>query len=486
MGMGGAGIAGVADYAAFFVNPAGLGYFQSSMIGGALHSAYTIDESIYRTPGFSAALNQSTNRTNPGNIALLYKIPTVRGSFVIGGAYQHVNTFERHLRFVGTNTTSTVTTSFLPFNDEFALGKNNSLDFLADIPFAAFNGGVIEYFPEFLEDDPDAYPFLEAVVPGSTIEQIGSVIEKGRVHEINFGGAAEAVRGLMVGISFNFPIGTYEYSNLFTEDDFNNENRAEHYSVILDDGRLLEGFDFLEMRDYITSRINGGNGRIGVTYNFTQNVRLGAVLESPTYYNIREEYGRQFDTFFDDGGRLSYGSKVDDVGTGIFEYRILTPWRWGFGGSFSTPNLTVLADVEFVDWRQLELESRTERGLFDEINRSIREQYTSALNTRLGLEYQVNGVMLRGGFAYQPDPLDLDLRRGDGTQLDRDKIFVSAGLGYRYQNQFQIDFGWMQGRFDSFYSAYPEDNLGPRQDEVLIVDEKIIQNQFVVGVSVFF
>ena len=44
----------------------------------------------------------------------------------------------------------------------------------------------------------------------------------------------------------------------------------------------------------------------------------------------------------------------------------------------------------------------------------------------------------------------------------------------------------MQGRFDTAFSAYPEDELGARQDDVLLIDEEVTQNQFVVGVSFFF
>ena len=77
-----------------------------------------------------------------------------QGAFVVGVGFNQVNSFERDLRFTGTNTNSTISTSFLPFDGEYTLDGNGNLDALNDLPFAAFNGGVIEFFPEFLEDDP--------------------------------------------------------------------------------------------------------------------------------------------------------------------------------------------------------------------------------------------------------------------------------------------------------------------------------------------
>lgn len=487
IGLAGAGTAGLADYGALFANPAGLAYFRTSAAGGALHSVFTNDESFYQTPGFSRTLDEDLSATRLGNLAYVYKAPTRRGSFVMGIAFNQVNAFERDLRFSGENGTSTISTSFLPFNDEFDLTGNNGLDYLADLPYAAFNGGVIEFFPEFLDEDPGAYPFLEAVVPGTTIEQSGSVIEEGRMSEVSVGGAVEAAPRVMIGLSANLTFGTYDYSSTFEEVDFANENTAADYSVLLDNGSLLEGFDFLSYRQFLETDLVGINLRGGVSFAVSPNVRFGVTIESPTYYAVDETYGARFETVFDDGGALTYGDQLDDVGNGEFEYDITTPWRLGVGIAFSQDQFTIMADAEFVDWSQLELDASTDRSFFADLNRSIADNYEQVVNARVGLEYRVpGGLILRGGFAYQPDPLDAQLQKADGTELNRDKVFFSAGLGYRFENQFQIDFGWMQGRFDTAYSAYPEDNLGPRQDDLLLVDEQVVQNQFVIGVSVFF
>lgn len=485
MGLAGAGIGGVADYSALFTNPAGLGFFQKSSFSGALHSVYATDASFYRTPGFSSTLDEDVSQTHLGNLAYVYRAPTQRGSFVIGAAFNQVNSFERDLRFFGTNATSSISTSFLPFNDEYDLDAGDNLDVLADLPFAAFNGGLIEFFPEFLDEDPNAYPFLEAVAPGTTIEQTGSVIEQGRMNEVSVGGAIEASRGTMVGVSVNLVFGEYTLASAFEEADAFDENGPDEYSVLLDDGSLLEGFDFLSYRQRLESDLLGVNARVGLSSEVASNIRIGLTVETPTFYTVEETFGAEYETFFDNGGSLFYGDRLDDVGNGEFDYEITTPWRFGVGIGFHSDVVAVMADAEFVDWSQLELNADTDRAFFADLNRAIEEDYEAVVNGRLGVEYRLGSLMLRGGVAYKPDPLDVVLRKSDGSELDRDKLFFSAGLGYRFDN-LQVDFGWLQGRFDSAYAAYPEDDLGPRQDDVLLVDEEVSQNQFVVGVSVFF
>ena len=485
IGMAGAGIGGVADYSALFTNPAGLGFFRKSSFSGALHSVYATDQSFYSTPGFSSTLDEDVSETHLGNLAYVYRAPTQQGAFVVAVAYNQIHSFERDLRFAGENAVSTISTSFLPFDDEYDLDAAGNLDVLADLPFAAFNGGLIEFFPEFFDEDPNAYPFLEAVAPGTTIEQTGSVIEQGRMNEVSFGGAVEASRGTMVGVSVNLVFGEYTLASSFEEADVFNENGADDYSVLLDDGSLLEGFDFLSYRQRLESDLLGINVRVGLSAEVASNIRLGLTVETPTFYTIDEVFGAEYETFFDDGGVLSYGDQIDDVGNGNFEYEITTPWRLGIGIGFHSDLVTVMADAEFVDWSQLELNADTDRAFFADLNQAIKEDYEAVVNGRLGVEYRLGGLMLRGGVAYRPDPLDAQLRKSDGSQLERDKVFFSAGLGYRFNN-LQVDFGWLQGRFDAAYAAYPEDDLGARQDDTLLIDEEVIQNQFVVGVSVFF
>ncbi len=485
IGMAGAGLAGLADYTALFNNPAGLAYFRKSSVAGALHGVYATDASFSRTPGFSPiGLEEDVSETNIGNLAYVYRAPTRRGSFVMAAAFNQIHSFERDLRFQGDNASSTISTSFLPFDDEYSLDANGNLDVLDDLPFAAFNGGVVEFFPEL--SDMGQYPFLEAVAPGTTIEQSGIVSEKGRMNELSVGGAVEAARGVMVGLSTNLTFGTYRFLSIFSEDDRLDQNGLDDYSVLLDNGELLEGFNALDYRQHLESDLLGINLRLGISSEVAPNVRLGLTLETPTYYTVNEDFGAEYTTFFDIGGSLSYGDSPSDVGSGQFEYEIQTPWRLGLGIGFNAANVTVMGDLEYVDWSQLELDARADRLFFDDLNRAIADDYQAVLNTRLGVEYRLNDLMLRGGFAYRPDPLDVAPRRSDGSELDRAKLFFSAGIGYRFQNQFQVDFGWMQGRFDTAYSAYPEDSLGPRQDATLLIDEEVVQNQFVVGVSFFF
>ena len=497
MGMAGAGTAGLEDYSAFLYNPAALAYFQHSELSGAFNAVSASDAADFHVPGTDPySLEQDARDYGLGNLGYVYKFPTSRGSMVIGAALNQLTTFQRDLSFEGTNARNSITDTYLPLEGNFEVQGNQSPEFFTDVPLIAYNAGAIEYRPDFREDDPNAYPFLQAVAPGEAVQQVGEVEEAGHMREVNLGGALEAAQNVMVGLSVNLSFGTYEFDRTYREID-QGGNTPDLYDVQLSSGELLRGFEELEVRQHFTSDLMGANVRAGLSSRLIEGLRGGLMLESPTYYSVDEEYSRQLTTTFDEGGFLSYGGRSDDVGTGEFEYRIVTPWRLSGGLAYTVGAATVAADAEFVDWSQMELEA-VSSGAADNyfevenpVNPNIRENFGAVVNFRFGGEYRFDRFSVRGGYALQPDPYELDRQRADGETFDQTKQYVSAGLGYRFSDRLELDVAWMQERFDDQYLPYGyyNDVVVPGEDVSItppVVDEEVTRNRFTVGLRFAF
>jgi long-subunit fatty acid transport protein len=473
MGLGGAGIAGIADYTALLSNPAGLAYYQHSMVGGSLNTLSTMDQALFRASTFRGSFDNDVRRTGISNLAYIARAPTTRGSLVFGAAYNQVNTFERELVFEGENPSNSITDFFMPLPGEFTIDVENG----NYVPFFDRPISHIAYETWAIDFDAAAYeageqvPFFPAVARG-TMLQTGRVTEGGSMREASFGGAVEGVQNLMMGLSVNLAFGTYRFDRVFEEDDFQNANDGRPGTVDFDWLRLTEGFE---------SSLVGINVRAGFSSEVTPGIRLGLMLETPTYYSVKENYDTLLETLFDNGDTFVYGdSQGEDAGSGVFEYQVLTPWRLGVGGAFSTGALTLSGDAEFVDWTQLEMRSSDDRRYFNDVNRSIRDNFQAVVNARVGAEYRLGDLALRGGFAYQPDARDSGNLRLTEERVDRSRTFFSAGVGYRFAQQLQVDFGWMQERFDDRYLPYTEVADAP------IVDESVVRNRFAVGMRIFF
>ena len=475
VGMGVRGFGGIGVKGALHSNPAGLGYVQSSSLSMSLTALDAVDVASSGSPGFSSdALTDENTFSGLGNLSYVHDVPVQQGSLVFSLGIGEVQSFNRNMAFAGENNLSTISTSFLPFGDEYSLTEDGGLDQLNDLPFAAFNGGMIEFFPSLLSNGD--YPFLEAVVPGSVIKQQGFVHDAGALYEGSIGMAVEAKRGLMVGLSANLIFGTYDFDSQLEEIDAFSQNSIDDYNVLQDDGNLLEGFDRLTYTQRLESDLVGFNLKLGASWQATGFLRLGAVIESPTWTYIEESYGASFTTQFDDGGVITYGNRADDVGNGFFDYDFLTPWRLGVGVHASLGRVLLLGDLEVVDWSQMKFSSNSDETLFRDINRQIEDQYGVTINTNLGAEIDVGWFTLRGGAAVRPDPLKELPVTSRGEQLNRDRLYFSFGAAVNLSSRFRLDFALQRETRDDTWYAYPEDELGSRQDAILQIDEALTRD----------
>ena len=483
MGFGGASIAGFADPSAFFTNPAGLALYEKSEFSGSLFGFEATDEGEYFLPNSVSPFEMSEQGYRLGNLAYVAKAPTSQGSLVVGIAYNQSSLFDRHLEFFGDNATSSISESFLPLNGpgfteyratqleegedpetvELQYGQtlvNDAyvVDFDPDgdgfinrpLSFAGFRTFGIDFDPHAFEAG-DMDNLFVPVVDRGTVQQTGAVIETGGLREVNLGGAVEAAKDVMVGLSANVSFGTYGFERRFDEVD------------LLNDDDSAPDFDFLELTEEFDSDLLGFSVRGGISSKIGPGLRLGVSLESPTFYTVTENYSRLLTVGFDtpdEDGRYSYtyGNDADHAGNGEFEYQIRTPWRLGGGLAFDTGILVLAADVEAVDWSQLRLDSDTDS--FDDVNDTIEENLDITLNGRLGAQFRLGNLILRAGYAIQPDPrsglLDIEAYSplNDEDRPGRTRQFYSAGVGIRLADNIYLDAGWTQERFNDTYQPY--------------------------------
>ncbi len=473
LGMAGAGgIGGIADQAALLFNPAGLAYFDKSVAGGALSTLNATDNAVYTAAGQGETIENDMPNTGLFNLHYVYKAPTRRGSLVAAAAYNQVNTYERELMFEGRNANNSITDFFMPVAGEFDINLNDDGSYnpviYRDLSYIAFQTYAIDFDPALYEAG-QSVPFYPAVSRGDILQN-GRLTETGSTKSLSFGGAAEAAENVMFGLSVNALFGSYNFDRVFEEEDDRNDNNGSAGST---------DFDYLRLGESLESDITGLNVRAGVTSQVVPGLHVGLTVESPTFYKVTEDFRTTLETYFDNGDNYSYGSQADeDAGRFSNEYNLRTPWKFGAGANFNVANLMLAVDAEFIDWSQMEFDASGDASFYDDVNFGIRQDLNSVINTKVGGEYRVGDLFLRAGFAYQPDPHE------NTDFVDRSKTFLSAGFGYRVQEQFQIDFGWMQEQFEDEY--YPYSNLDPALGNTPVIQEEITRNRFAVGVKVFF
>lgn len=463
IGSAGVGIAGRGDVGDLFRNPAGLGWMDRGAFSLSLNSSSVANDAIYSAGGGPSSSQSITlSDTRLGGATYAYKVPTAQGSMVIAGGLSQISSFERALSFDGQNGFNSLTDFLMPLSDEFDLIEENGdvfPEFSRPLSFIGFETYAIDLDPAAVAAG-DAVPFLPAVSAG-TIVQSGLVEEEGRTSSFNIGGAFEASPNVMVGFGLNVPFGTYRFTRLLEEDDFQNDNDGTGGTT---------DFAFLSFSEAFESRMVGLNLRGGVSAEVSKNVRVGLSIETPTYYSISEDYDTALYTEFDNGDAFEYGDDFDeDAGRGAFDYSVKSPWRLEAGVAFDAGDFSISGDLEFVDWSQMELDSDT--YAFSDENLAIRQRFEATTNVRIGAEYRLSKLHLRGGLAVQPDP-----RKVVDGGVNRDRGAVSLGLSYQVNSQFAFDLGVMAEVFEDTYLPYTEVTGAP------VVTEEIARSFFSLGI----
>ncbi|HKK44668.1 MAG TPA: outer membrane protein transport protein [Balneolaceae bacterium] len=397
-------------FGAFQENPAVMALYKKSYFSFDLSSRFLDETGTY----LGNRSNYSDNQTGVGDIGILYKVPTSRGSLVIGGGYSQTTDFNRALSASGYNSQSTITDfySSLPRND----GVNT----------AAYDAFAIEDVNADSSVSILRYGANYSAYPG--INQDIQLTERGAMGEYSAFMATELLKNFTVGASIGYLNGSYAYRRDFLESDRRNNFNGQIIDPIGDS--TYTDINNILSHDKINADIQAFSARLGFVYNPSKEFNFGMSYEFPSSLHIDENYNTVITTTFDNGTQ----TQPQDA-PGKFSYKIIRPQRLKAGFSAGFENLSLSASAEFVpytqgkiDYNQIQYTSQE-----DEINANVRSSLQDVINLRAGIEYKLNEQFTpRLGYAYFPSP-----QKG----LDRSRNFLSGGFSAELTKGLMFDFG---------------------------------------------
>jgi long-subunit fatty acid transport protein len=195
------------------------------------------------------------------------------------------------------------------------------------------------------------------------------------------------------------------------------------------------GFNSLEYTEYFKTQGTGFNFKIGGVARLNEMVRVGLYYHTPTVYNLSDTYYNAMSASFDKDKSQNYTSRnpLEEDGDGFFEYKVITPSRFGVNSAFIIQKMAVIGlDYELVNYRKAQLSS-DKLADFAGVNSVIKTKYSHGHNVRIGAELNVKPVMIRAGYVMQGSPF------GDVFTGSFVRHTVSAGLGFRSGGQWYLD-----------------------------------------------
>ena len=444
LGLGGASAAVGGDYGSVSVNPAGLGMFQRSEFAFSPGlSSLTADGEAF---GTRARTSRSNLHVASLGLVLAHRRPDGDGSPWRSGAFAlgltRTADFNRSFRYGGRPA---------PNQDILQrLGEDQGLA-LDDLAYNAY----------LTESDAQGTYIPEDFFYTGDLNQAETVRLTGSSTQFDLSYGASYLDKLYLGGGIGVVSSRY-----------NSENTLTASSVVANDPN--SAFGSLSQRETVQTRGGGINARIGLIYRPVDAVRIGASVQTPTYFQLEETYNSSLQAQFNRPVEVEAGDTRTSTSSALepeyLSYTLTTPFK-------ATGGLAVVigkygfvsGDVEYLDYSQASLSNNSNGQVssnhdFNPDNDEINNAFGSAVNLRVGGELRLDAFRVRAGYARYGDALQ-------NNTADQSRTYYTGGLGVR-QNNFFLDFAGVYGKSAARYAPYTIYSEGGETPIVNINDKR--------------
>lgn len=434
VGMGNAMTAVGGDLGSLTFNPAGsavAGYSQFTITPGLSISSVFGQGTLWNGEpfGFEDAVKTRSPRMNLPNFGAVVVYDTrnrsglKRVSFGLVGNMTH--DYSNLLRASGTNNYSTLAGALATWangytNDELFNGETvdgNGIDWET---LAAWRGGVFNP----VDGKADQYIGLTERLRDDGKYQLADEI--GQSYQLKRrGNKYDLLMNLGLDFSDRFYLGanigittlSYEYDQI----------RAEE---ALAGREYPSGFQYARMRSVYKDEGSGVYAKVGFIARPTDALRIGAAIQTPTLFEIHEDYGQEGSSYASGDEKPMKGSVSEED----WIYNLRSPFRANVGIAYTFGKVALLsADYEYFDFSKVRY-SRFFEDVdtdFSRFNDEISEYGQPVHAFRVGGELKASPELaIRVGYNYTTSP-DIDVKAS--------RQAVSFGLGYSSPGSFFAD-----------------------------------------------
>lgn len=426
-GMGNAFGALGGDFTSVSINPAGLGLYRS----GELAFTPSFDQTQVESTYLGSMMSDSKFNFGFNNISYVAAINTRNRSEAgivninVGIGYNRLKNFNSVSSVGGDNANG----SFL----DYIVDNANAGDWSNYYEQLAWDADLI------LQDQNNVY-WHDLEDAGYGQSQQKSISKQGSLDEYSLSLGLNFNHKLYLGASVGIMDLYYKESSDLKEWDANNN---------------IPYFNSMTFSKYLRTSGTGYNVKLGVIFKPTNEIRLGASIHTPTFYNLHDVFDTEMQSSltYDDGSQ-TYDKVPDRVRE--YDYDLETPLRATLSGAFVIAKKGLISvDYEYVDYGSASLRRGGDGYNFTNENQDITEAYRSVGNVRVGGEYRVNNaISLRAGYEYYPSAYNSQAFGATQPNADANMNIYSAGLGY-HMGGFYFDLAYRYSDVTNHDALYP-------------------------------
>lgn len=404
------------DLSAISVNPAGSAIFNNNQVGVTLSNQNIKNDSDYFGTQTSDKKNSFILNQAGGIFVFKDRNPNNRGwnKIAIGASYENTNNFDNNVFSAGTNPTNSISNYFLAYANGIPLGDITGIDYRDQFyneqqAYFGYYGFVIN--PVANNDNNTQY--TSNVPAGGNYYHENEIYARGYNSKLSFNIATSYNDRIYLGANLNVHVTDYRRSTSFYEDNSNPLVPTETISN-------------LRFNNDLYTYGNGFSFQLGAIAKVTEEFRVGLAYESNTWYELYDELSQSISTTRQASGGPELYKTVNPNIVNVYDsYTLQTPGKVTFSAAYVFGKSGLISvDYAIKDYSNTKYKPTSDAG-FRGVNSDLSNQLTNNGELRVGAEYKIKQLSLRGGYRFEGSPYK------NGTTIG-DLNSYSAGLGYNF------------------------------------------------------
>jgi len=418
--MGGAFGALGGDFSALSVNPAGSAVFINGQSGVTASNVNLKNRSTYL--GSQTNENRSSFDMNQAGVVWVFKDYNSKNDWkkiAVAINYDNLNNFDNATFSAGRNQNNSIAnyfTSYANQNGGIRLGvlKNNSYDnlnFEDQQAFLGYQGYVINPVAD-VSNNVEYVPNSQA---GGVFDQQNTQIQTGYNGKLMFNLATQYKDFLFLGLNLNSHFTDFRNNTSFFENNVNAINT---------------GVKSIRFDNEVYTYGSGFSLQLGAIVKLKDGLRAGLSYESSTWYRLNDEVVQNLvTTGFGYGNPANPNLSTEQPDSNVVKvyksYSLRTPAKYNGSLAYVFAKKGILSfDYSLKDYSNINIGLQNDSRNLN-VNQQIINNLKSTNEFRVGAEYKIKQVSLRGGYRFEESPFKNKSIMGDLSTY-------STGLGYNF------------------------------------------------------
>lgn len=414
--MGGAFGALGGDLSSLSVNPAGSAIFINNQVGITFSNQSIKNNSDYF--GEQTSDKENSFILNQVGAVFVFNDHNPNSNWkkiAIGATYENTNNFNNNVFSAGTNQNNSIDRYFLDYANGIPLGDITGFDY-RDLFYdeqQAYYGFYGKVILPANPNDVNNTEYNTNVPAGGNYIQENEIYARGYNSKLSFNIATSYKDRIYLGANLNVHVTDYRRSSSFFE---RNTSKLEPTQTISN----------VRFNNDLYTYGNGFSFQLGTIAKVTESFRLGLAYESNTWYELYDEISQSLYSTTENNANQAIDYEVNPNITNVYDsYTLQTPGKFTFSGAYIFGKTGLISiDYSIKDYGNTKFKPTNDSG-FRGLNNTMNNELTSNGELRIGGEYKIKRLSLRGGYRFEESPYK------DGKTIG-DLNSYSGGLGYNF------------------------------------------------------